>query len=81
MVTYIERAMAKGFYEGVNLSLSYCNHCGHEELDMDVCPKCGSTDLTKIERMNGYLSYSRVHGDTMLNNAKMAEISEGSLCR
>lgn len=76
MVTYIERAMAKGFYEGVNLSLSYCNHCGHEELDMDVCPKCGSTDLTKIERMNGYLSYSRVHGDTMLNNAKMAEISE-----
>ena len=56
MVTYIERAMAKGFYEGVNLSLSYFNHCGHEELDMDVCPKCGSTDLTKIERMNGYLS-------------------------
>ena len=76
MVTYIERAMDKGFYEGVNLSLSYCNHCGHEELDMDTCPKCGSTDLTKIERMNGYLSYSRVHGDTMLNNAKMAEISE-----
>ena len=76
MITYIERAMDKGFYEGVNLSLSYCNHCGHEELDMDVCPKCGSTDLTKIERMNGYLSYSRVHGDTMLNNAKMVEISE-----
>ena len=76
MVTYVERAMEKGFYEGVNLSLSYCNHCGHEELDMDVCPKCGSTDLTKIERMNGYLSYSRVHGDTMLNNAKMVEISE-----
>ena len=43
---------------------------------MDFCPKCGSTDLTKIERMNGYLSYSRVHGDTMLNSAKMAEISE-----
>ena len=76
MITYVERAMEKGFYEGVNLSLSYCNHCGHEELDMDVCPKCGSTDLTKIERMNGYLSYSRVHGDTMLNNAKMVEISE-----
>ena len=76
MITYVERAMDKGFYEGVNLSLSYCNHCGHEELDMDVCPKCGSTDLTKIERMNGYLSYSRVHGDTMLNHAKMEEISE-----
>lgn len=76
MVTYIERAMKKGFYEGVNLSLAYCNKCGHEELDMDVCPKCGSTDLMKIDRMNGYLSYSRVHGDTMLNHAKMVEIAE-----
>ena len=76
MITYIERAMEKGFYEGVNLSLAYCNSCGHEELDMDVCPKCGSSDLMKIDRMNGYLSYSRVHGDTMLNNAKMVEIAE-----
>ena len=76
MITYVERAMDKGFYEGVNLSLAYCNNCGHEELDMDVCPKCGSSDLTKIDRMNGYLSYSRVHGDTMLSNAKMVEISE-----
>ena len=76
MITYVERAMDKGFYEGVNLSLAYCNNCGHEELDLDVCPKCGSSDLTKIDRMNGYLSYSRVHGDTMLSSAKMAEISE-----
>ena len=76
MITYVERAMDKGFYEGVNLSLAYCNNCGHEELDMDTCPKCGSSDLTKIDRMNGYLSYSRVHGDTMLGNAKMVEISE-----
>lgn len=76
MITYIERAMELGFYEGVNLSLAYCNNCGHEELEMEVCPKCGSSDLTKIDRMNGYLSYSRVHGDTMLSNAKMVEISE-----
>lgn len=76
MITYIERAMEKGFYEGVNLSLAYCSNCGHEELDMDTCPKCGSSDLTKIDRMNGYLSYSRVHGDTRLNKAKMAEIAE-----
>lgn len=50
---------------------------GHEvNLEMDVCPVCGSTNLTKIDRMNGYLSYSRVHGDTRLNAAKMAEIAE-----
>ena len=74
--TLIRRAMAMGFYEGVNLSLAYCDDCGHQELNMDVCPKCGSTNLTKIERMNGYLSYSRVKGDTRLNAAKMAEIKD-----
>ncbi|MDE5616576.1 MAG: anaerobic ribonucleoside-triphosphate reductase, partial [Clostridia bacterium] len=72
----IRRAMALGFYEGVNLSLAYCDDCGHQELSMDVCPKCGSKNLTKIDRMNGYLSYSRVKGDTRLNAAKMAEIQD-----
>jgi len=74
--TLVRRAMKKGFYEGVNLSLAYCDDCGYQELDMDVCPKCGSKNLTKIDRMNGYLSYSRVKGDTRLNKAKMAEIAE-----
>lgn len=74
--TLIRRAMEMGYYEGVNLSLAYCDDCGHQELEMDVCPVCGSKNLTKIDRMNGYLSYSRVHGDTRLNDAKMAEIAE-----
>lgn len=74
--TLVERAMDKGFYEGVNLSLAYCDDCGHKELSMDVCPKCGSKNLTKIDRMNGYLSYSRVNGDTRLNEAKMEEIKD-----
>ncbi len=74
--TLVRRAMEMGFYEGVNLSLAYCDDCGHQELEMDVCPKCGSRNLTKIDRMNGYLSYSRVKGDTRLNDAKMAEIAE-----
>jgi len=74
--TLVRRAMDMGFYEGVNLSLAYCDDCGHEELDMDVCPVCGSRNLTKIDRMNGYLSYSRVKGDTRLNEAKMVEIAD-----
>lgn len=74
--TLVRRAMGMGFYEGVNLSLAYCEECGHEELEMEVCPKCGSANLTKIDRMNGYLSYSRVKGDSRLNDAKMAEIKE-----
>ena len=74
--TLVLRAMDMGFYEGVNLSLSYCDDCGHEELNMDVCPKCGSKNLTKIDRMNGYLSYSRVKGDSRLADHKMEEIKD-----
>ena len=72
----VRRAMDMGFYEGVNLSLAYCDDCGHEELAMDVCPVCGSRNLTKIDRMNGYLAFSRVKGDTRLNAGKMDEIHD-----
>ena len=43
---------------------------------MDVCPKCGSKMITKIDRMNGYLGFTRVHGDTRYNEAKNAEIED-----
>ena len=77
MKSLIRRAMKLGFYEGVNLALSYCDDCGHEEIDLgDVCPVCGSRNLTKIDKMNGYLAYSKVNGDTRLNSAKMDEIAE-----
>lgn len=72
----IRRAMDMGFYEGVNMSLSYCDNCGYQELNMDSCPRCGSRNLTKIDRMNGYLSYSRVQGAPRLSEHKMIEISE-----
>lgn len=74
--TLVRRAMDKGFYEGVNLSLSYCENCGYEQLDMDKCPKCGSELITKIDRMNGYLGYTRVHGKTRYNDSKNAEIKD-----
>lgn len=74
--TLVRRGMKLGFYEGVNLALSYCNDCGHQEENMNMCPICNSSNLTKIDRMNGYLSYSRVKGDTMLNSAKMDEITD-----
>ena len=75
--TLVRRAMSKGFYEGCNMALSYCDDCGHQELEMDTtCPHCGSHNLTKIDRMNGYLAYSRVKGDSRLNDAKMAEIED-----
>ena len=75
--TLVKRAMKMGYYEGVNLSLSYCDDCGYQAADIgDECPICGSKNLTKIDRMNGYLAYSRRNGDTRLNAAKMAEIAD-----
>ena len=74
--TLIFRAMKKGFYEGVNLAMCYCEDCGYQQVEMDVCPKCGSSKITKIDRMNGYLGFTRVHGETRYNDAKNAEIKD-----
>lgn len=74
--TLVLRAMEKGFYEGVNLAMCYCEDCGYQQVEMDVCPKCGSSMITKIDRMNGYLGFTRVHGETRYNKAKNAEIKD-----
>lgn len=74
--TLVLRAMNKGFYEGVNLAMCYCEDCGYQQVEMDVCPKCGSSIITKIDRMNGYLGFTRVHGQTRYNEAKVAEIAD-----
>ena len=72
----VKRAMIFGFYEGVNLDLCYCESCGHEEVEMTKCPKCGSEEITQIDRMNGYLGYTRIHGKTRYNDAKVSEIND-----
>ena len=74
--TLVLRAMKKGFYEGVNLAMCYCEDCGYQQVEMDICPKCGSSKITKIDRMNGYLGFTRVHGETRYNEAKNSEIKD-----
>ena len=76
IVALVRRAMKMGFYEGINLQLDYCEKCGHQFIDSDKCPKCGSEDITRIERMNGYLGYSKVHGRTMYADHKLAEFKD-----
>lgn len=76
MISLVRRAMKMGFYEGVNLQLDYCEDCGHQFIDSDECPKCKSRNLTRIERMNGYLGYSRVRGRSMYADHKLAEFKD-----
>ncbi len=73
----IRRGMEHGFYSGVNFDACHCDDCSHMGIDFNgQCPKCGSTKYTEFNRTCGYLGYSKVHGDTRFNDAKMAEIRE-----
>ena len=74
--TLVRRAMKLGFYEGVNLQLDFCPHCGTRFTDKDACPKCGSEDIVRIERMNGYLSFSKIRGKSFFSDGKLKEFSE-----
>lgn len=74
--TLVRRAMKMGLYEGVNLALSYCGDCGYEELNMDKCPKCGGKNITRIDRMNGYLGYTKIDGKSRYHSGKVQEINE-----
>ena len=71
-----DRAMEKGFYYGNNQKLCWCEDCGYAFIDSDTCPKCGSSNVTKIERMSGYLSYSNIRGKTMYSDTKLQEFKD-----
>ena len=68
--TLVRRAMDMGFYEGVNLQLDYCEKCGHQFIDSDTCPKCGSHDLKYLTRIIGYLKF-----ENSFNEARQVEAS------
>lgn len=54
----IDHAMALGLYKGVNLQLDSCLECNHEgEFSDEVCPKCGSDNILRVNRVCGYLGY------------------------
>ena len=48
--------------------------CGYEDsqADLKVCPKCGSTDIDKLQRITGYL----VGTTDRWNSAKLAELRD-----
>ena len=78
---FVKHAMDLGLYEGINISLAYCDNCGFQWNNIKndrphICPKCQKQEMTLIDRMCGYIAFTRVHGKSRLNDAKMAEISD-----
>lgn len=73
----ILRGMEKGYYQGINFDSVYCEDCHkHSTNAMNKCPHCGSTNLSVISRVCGYLGYTKANGSTRMNDAKLAEIKD-----
>lgn len=73
----ILRGMEKGFYQGVNFDAAYCEDCHQHSFNVgNTCPYCGSSKLSVISRVCGYLGYSNINGNSRMNDAKLAEIKD-----
>lgn len=79
--TTVIHAMDLGLYEGINISLGYCDDCGYNWISkvgktVSECSHCHSKNMTLIERMCGYIAYTHIHDKSRLNQYKMAEIAD-----
>ena len=45
-------------YFALNIPLDSCNDCGYQDEINDVCPQCGSTNISHLRRVTGYLTGS-----------------------
>ena len=61
-------------YGSVNHNRNRCLECGYENstANLEVCPKCGSTHIDKLQRITGYL----VGTTDRWNQAKLAELND-----
>lgn len=72
----VKYAMSKGMYFGVNVVSSSCDDCGHDGDFLMNCDVCGSSNIIVIERVCGYLTYSKRSGVQAVNDGKWSEIKE-----
>lgn len=71
----INLAMRLGLYHGVNVESSTCQDCGHQG-EFEICPSCGSDNVTLVNRCCGYLSFDKIKGNSRYNDSKKAEIRD-----
>ena len=72
----VDYAMDLGLYYGVNIVSSSCPNCEYQGDFLEECPQCLNQDITTVTRACGYLSFSKIKGDTRYNLGKQAEIRE-----
>lgn len=71
----INFAMSIGLYSGVNIESATCQDCG-ERGEFEICPNCASDNVTSVNRCCGYLSFSKVKGQSRYNEGKKEEIKD-----
>ena len=75
IIDCVRYAMSLGLYYGVNIQADTCLSCGHQAEIEGNCPKCGSYQILRINRICGYLSYTTTEqGENMVNKGKTEEI-------
>ena len=72
----VKYAMRQGMYFGVNVISSVCEKCGEHGDFLMNCDNCGSEDILVVERVCGYLTYSKRSGVQAVNDGKWSEIKE-----
>lgn len=71
------RGMSMGFYSGVNANKAFCDDCGWSGNEStEECPVCKSGNIMEINRVCGYLGYSKQKGSTRFNDSKIAELKD-----
>lgn len=62
-------------YFGVNFPLDMCNACGHFGRIGDTCSSCGSSDISHLRRVSGYLSEKGAFTDGKKRELKLRRAS------
>ena len=60
-------------YFALNVPLDNCNDCGYQDEIGEKCPQCGSTNISRLRRVTGYLTGNY---KTAFNRGKQFETEE-----
>ena len=60
-------------YFALNIPLDNCNDCGYQDEIGEKCPQCGSTNISRLRRVTGYLTGNY---KTAFNRGKQYETEE-----